>query len=255
MIIGLILIVLFGLIYYLYFSGDVSVLVSNFIIIDIYSFISGLGLILFLASVCFKVLTYFTIIFLLLFLTLTVLIFSEIFSISKNFKKLGEEEEILTQAATIQKWLIVYLVLSSIAFLLPSVGWIIALILANACLNVGFYNFHLILTRYGLKLQIHRNSAYLVLAGSFVKIVFALLLFIDIAFLPGIILGSVFYYFAFYNLRNHIKYIAPVLKDAPPPPSIPAPSAPPPRPVIGANGKIEVAKVPSPPASEFDEDS
>jgi len=55
--------------------------------------------------------------------------------------------------------------------------------------------------------------------------------------------------------KRQIRFIAPVMRDAPPPPSIPAPSSPPPRPVIGANGKIEVAKVPSPPASEFDEET
>jgi hypothetical protein len=254
LIVGLILIILLGLIYYLYFSGDISALVSNFIVIDIYSFIAGLGMIFFTASIGFKVLVSCTIIFSLIYFATIVAILLKISSLRKSFVLLRKEEQILTQATSIGRWFIVFLILSSISLFVPSIGWIILLIFANASLNVSFYNFHIILSRYGLKLPIHRNSAYLILAGSFVKIVFALLLFIDIAFLPGIVIGSLFYYFAFISLKNHVKYVAPVLKDTPPPPAIPAPSAPPPRPVVGKNGKIEIASVPSPPASEFDDE-
>ncbi len=127
--------------------------------------------------------------------------------------------------------------------------------IANAVLNVSFYNFNVILSRYGLKPTALKNSAYHILAGSFITIVFSLLLFIDIFYIPGIIVGYIFYYFAFSNMKNHILFIAPVMRDTPPPPSIPAPSVPPPRPVISSTGEIKVAKIPSPPASEFDENS
>ena len=254
-IIGLILMILFAIAYYLFFAGDVSAIVSNFITIDIYSFVAGVALMFFSASLGFKALAFFIIIFSLLYFTITILLFSLIFRLSRSFKQLEEEEKTLIQASKIQKWFVVYVSLSSLAFFLPSFGWIIAIMIANAGLNVSFYNFDVILSRYGLKPTVLKNSAYHMLAGSFITIVFSLLLFIDIFYLPGIIVGYIFYYFAFSNMKNHVLFVAPVMRDTPPPPSVPAPSAPPPRPVISSNGEIKVAKIPSPPASEFDETS
>ena len=254
-ILGLILMILFAIAYYLFFPGDVSAIVSNFIIIDVYSFVVGIALMFFSASLGFKALAFLTIIFSLLYFTISILLFSSIFKLSRSFKQLEEEEKTLIQASKIQKWFVVYVSLSSLAFFLPSFGWIVAIMIANAGLNVSFYNFHVILSRFGLKTTVLKNSAYHILAGSFITIVFSLLLFIDIFYLPGIIVGYIFYYFAFNNMKNHILFVAPTMRDTPPPPSILAPSVPPPRPVIGSNGKIDVAKIPSPPASEFDENS
>ncbi len=253
-ILGLILTILFAIAYYLFFAGDVSSIVSNFITIDVYSLVAGIALMFLYTSFGFKVLASLTIIFSLLYFAINILLFSLIFRLSRSFKQLEAEEKTLIQASKIQKWFIVYLSLSSLAFFLPSFGWIIAIMIANAVLNISFYNFHVILSRYGLKPTVLKNSAYHLLAGSFITIVFALLLFIDIFYLPGMIVGYIFYYFAFNNMKNHILFVSPVMRDTPPPPSIPAPSAPPPRPVISSNGKIEVAKVPSPPASDYDED-
>ncbi|MCE7740335.1 MAG: hypothetical protein GPJ50_13250 [Candidatus Heimdallarchaeota archaeon] len=253
-ILGLILVILFAIAYYLFFAGDVSSIVSNFITIDVYSFVAGIALMFLYASSGFKVLACLTIIFSLLYFAINILLFALIFRLSRSFKQLEAEEKTLIQASKIQKWFIVFVSLSSLAFFLPSFGWIIAIMLANAGLNVSFYNFHVILDRYGLKPTVLRNSAYHMLAGSFITIVFALLLFIDIFYLPGMIVGYIFYYFAFNNMKNHILFVSPIMKNTPPPPSIPAPSVPPPKPVIGSNGKIDIAKVPSPPASDYDED-
>ncbi len=253
-ILGLILMILFAIAYYLFFAGDVSAIVSNFIIIDVYSFVAGIALMFFSASSGFKMLAFLIIIFSLLYFAINILLFTLIFRLSRSFKQLEAEEKTLIQASKIQKWFVVFVSLSSLAFFLPSFGWIIAIMLANAGLNVSFYNFHVILDRYGLKPTVLKNSAYHLLAGSFITIVFALLLFIDIFYLPGMIVGYIFYYFAFNNMKNHILFVSPVMRDTPPPPSIPAPSVPPPRPVIGSNGKIDIANVPSPPASDYDED-
>ena len=254
-ILGLLLMILFSIMYYKFFAGDVSAIVSNFITIDVYSFVAGIALLFFSASSGFKVLAFLTIIFALLYFAVNILVFSLIFRLSRSFKRLEAEEKTLIQASKIQKWFVVYVSLSSLAFFLPSFGWIIAIMIANAGLNVSFYNFQVILSRYGLKPTALKNSAYHMLAGSFIIIVFALLLFVDIFYLPGMIVGYIFYYFAFNNMKNHILFVSPTMKDTPPPPSIPAPSVPPPRPVISSKGTIEIAKVPSPPASEFEENS
>ncbi|OLS30297.1 MAG: hypothetical protein HeimAB125_19670 [Candidatus Heimdallarchaeota archaeon AB_125] len=253
-VLGFIIGILFFIIVEVVFAGAPAVFLT-YNIVDTYSFIDGLSATSGYISILGKVLGPITIIFSLLFFAASILVIFSIFKLSIEFKKIGDTEKTLVQAPSIRLWLLLYCTLTSLAFFLPFFGWIIALILANAGINVAFYKFQVILSKYGFKPQVVRNTAYLILSGSFIKIIFGILMFVHIYFFIGIILGNIFYSFAFWNLKNHIRFIAPVMRDAPPPPSIPAPSSPPPRPVIGANGKIEVAKVPSPPASEFDEET
>ncbi len=236
-----------------FFGSPVVFVASNFI--DIYSITSGLTATSQFVTLLGQITGYIAIILSILFFAASVIVLFSIFKLSVEFKKIGEAEKTLIQATKIRLSLLIYCILMGLAFFLPAFGWIIALILANISLNAAFYFFNLILGRYGFKPTVYRNTAYHVLLGSFIQIIFAILMFLDIYFFIGIIVGNILYVFAFVNLKNHIRFIAPVMRDTPPPPAIPAPSAPPPRPMIGADGKIEVARVPSPPASEFDEDN
>ena len=145
-IIGSIAVILFSVILEIAFYGSIASF-SNFNTIDIYSYSTGIITAVINPSVLLRTLGYFTFIFSIGYIGSSAVVIAYIFRLSTGFKYLKKKEETLFQASKIRIWLIISAILFSISFFLPSFGWIIGLILANASLNVSFYMFNVILSK------------------------------------------------------------------------------------------------------------
>ncbi len=200
---------------------------------DIYTLVSLLGLLLTRASVVSGLLAAFTIIFSIAFIAITVIILYKFYEISRNFWSLSRVDVVLKQSNRIYTYLFLYISFIAISYIIPSFGWIIAIVFANISLFIAFIYFHKILKKYGLRLQIVKDTSFLIGIGAFFNLLAAGLVFVDISFLLISLLGYIFLYLAMKRFKNQLHNIAPIVREAPPPPTIEAPIGPAPRPSLG----------------------
>jgi len=213
---------------------------------DIYTLVSLLGLQLFSSDIVSALLSAFTIIFSIAFITTIVIILYKFYEMSRNFLSLSRVDVALKLAKKVYRFIILYISFLAISYIIPSFGWIISVIFANISLFFAFFFFHKILKKYGLRLQIVKDTAFFIGLSSAINIITVSLVFIDISFLLISLLGYIFLYLGLKKFSKQIHYIAPIVRDAPPPPTIAAPVGPAPRPTLGSP-KLEAADdIPSP---------
>ena len=243
--IGTVLMIIFTLSSHLVLKDELLNHIT-FLTPDIYTLISILGFQLASNNISSAMLASFTIIFAIAFLVVLVIVSHQIYYISKNFWSLSKIDITLKQSRYVYLSIYVYVSFTSISYILPSFGWIIAIIIANIALFVGFFYFHQILKKYEIRLQILKDTSIYMGVSSAFNIIAYCLVFIDISFLLVSVIGYLFLFLGFRRFKTQVQFIAPIVRDAPPPPTIAAPVGPAPRPTIGPQIQEITDDVPSP---------
>ena len=228
------------------FINNKMKLVDFFLTPDIYTLVAFLGYQLNFDVVTSEILASFIIVFTIAFIALLVIMLNQFYLIGKNFISLSKVDVTLSQSIYIYTSFYIYIIFISISYILPSFGWIISIIIANLDIIVGFYFFYKILKRYGIIIELKRDSFFLMSLSSFFNILAVCLVFIDISFLLISVIGYVLFYLSIRRFREQIKSIAPIIRDAPPPPAVDAPRGPAPRPSLGKEKEKSIKDVPSP---------
>lgn len=213
---------------------------------DIYTLISILGLQLSPTDIVSSLLASFTIIFSLALIATTVIILYKYYEMSKNFWSLAKVDVALKLSKKVYRFLIIYISFIAISYIIPSFGWIISVIFANISLFIAFFFFHKVLKKYGLRLQLQKDTAFFIGLSSLINIVAVCLVFVDISFLLLSLLGYPLLYLGLKKFNKQIQNIAPIVRDAPPPPTIAAPVGPAPRPTLGGLQPDVTDDIPSP---------
>ena len=200
-----VLMILFTLMSLLVFQNEV---VDHMIYLtpDIYTLVSLLGLQLFSNEIVSGLLAAFTIVFAIAFIAVMVLTLYKFYEICKNFMSLAKIDVVLKRASRVHTFLSMFIFFISISYIIPSFGWIIATILAFIFMIVAFSYFHLVLKKYGLRMQIIKDTSFLIALSSFFNIVAAGLVFIDISFLLVSVLGYLFLFLGIRRFRKQIQF-------------------------------------------------
>ena len=236
--ISTILMVIFTLFSFGVFDFDIYII---YLIPDIYTLIAILGVQLITYNIVSILLTIFITVFSLSYFVLQVLVVYKFYEINRNFLSLSRVDVALKIAKNTHLYLNLYILFQAIAFVIPSFGWIISSVLANVFLALAFLSFHAILKKYGLRLQITKDTSFFISLSALFNIIAFGFVFIDISFLLVSLIGYVFLFLGVRQFGKQVQYIAPIVREAPPPPTIEAPVGPAPRPIIGTP-KTDVAK-------------
>ncbi|TFG08537.1 hypothetical protein EU534_02735 [Candidatus Heimdallarchaeota archaeon] len=227
-------------------SAELGVL---FLIPDLYTLVGLTGSLLLSAQIGNIILSSIIIILSLVFVALSVLVMNNIYQLSKNFSSLSKVDVALKSASKANIGLNIFIVLSILSIVIPSIGWIILSIFSSISLFLTFLVFNGILKQYGLRLQLTKNTLFFIGLSTIINILAVCLVFIDISFLLITVLSYIFFYFGIKRFNKHVEYIAPIVREAPPPPTIAAPVGPAPRPTLGSQKNVERKDIPS--ASDY----
>jgi len=241
---ALLLIIIFMLFSLEVFSISTDITIW-FLVPDIYTLVGLTGNLVQSTQVGLVILSVIIIILSLIFTVLTVLIIGYINLISKNFSSLSKIDIALKDARRAHMGLNIFLLLSMLSLIMPSIGWIIFSILSSISLMVTFIVFHRILKQYGLRLQLLKETTFYIGLCTLLNILAVCLVFIDISFLLITVLSYGFFYIGMRRFNKQVEYIAPIVREAPPPPTIAAPVGPAPRPMIGSQKVVEREDIPS----------
>ncbi len=226
-----VLMVIFTLLSQLFYPIEINNII--YLAPDIYTLVSLLGQQLTWISIAAGLLAAFTVIFSIVFIATMVLFLYKIYEISKNFWSLAKIDAVLIDAKKVYTYLYLYIFFVSISYIIPSFGWILSTIIANIFLSLAFISFHKILKKYGLRIEIIKDTSFLIIVSSVINIIAVCLVFLDISYLLISLVGYMFLFLGLKRFKNQIQYIAPIARKAPPPPTVEAPTGPAPRPSLG----------------------
>lgn len=227
-----VLMVIFTLLSEVFFHNTV---VNHIIFLspDIYTLVTLLGVQLASSTIAPGLFAAFTTIFSIAFIATMVLFLYKIYELSKNFWSLAKIDVVLKDAKKVYTYLNLYIFFISISIIIPSFGWILSIVIANIFLSLAFVSFHKVLKKYGLRIEIVKDTSFLIIVSSIINIIAVCLVFLDISYLLISVVGYLFLFLGIKRFKKQIQYIVPIARKAAPPPTVEAPTGPAPRPSLG----------------------
>ena len=223
-----VLMVIFTLLSEVFFHNTV---VNHIIFLspDIYTLVTLLGVQLASSTIAPGLFAAFTTIFSIAFIATMVLFLYKIYELSKNFWSLAKIDVVLKDAKKVYTYLNLYIFFISISIIIPSFGWILSIVIIY---NIEFI-FHKVLKKYGLRIEIVKDTSFLIIVSSIINIIAVCLVFLDISYLLISVVGYLFLFLGIKRFKKQIQYIVPIARKAAPPPTVEAPTGPAPRPSLG----------------------